>query len=324
MTSRRQFLITGALGALGIFTARAQPRPVTVGILLARPLNESFYAPAVVRRLGELGYREGTTLTLEHRSADGVVDRFPSLARELADAKCDLAFAIGPEHAVIALQRTRVFFPIVFLAVDYDPLERGVVTSLGQPDRNTTGVYIPQGQLGAKRLEILREIVPQARRFLVLSDAFCRDQLPPVRRAAAAANVELTVIELRNPPYNFRTAFESARQAGVGGYISLASPVFATQAEDLGAELARHKLPSAGWTTEMQRIGFVVGYSEDRVKASRRTADMGLRILKGARPSEIPVEQADEFEFVINANAARTLGLKIPESVLARATRIVQ
>jgi putative ABC transport system substrate-binding protein len=320
---RRRFL-AGVAATLALPRALAQSRPVKIGMLGARPLNQSFYAPLVVRRLAELGYREGSTMVLEERSAGGVAERYAPLARELIEAKCELVFAIGSEHSVRALQGVRSSVPIVFLAVDFDPLESGVVTSLSKPDRNTTGVYIPMGQLAAKRLEILREIVPQTRRVLVLSDAFSKDQMGQLRDTARAVGVQLTVIEFERPPYDFAAAFDSARQAKVDGFIALASPVFANQGAEIGAQLARHKLPGIGWASAISRMGFVVGYSEDNVKAARRTADIGARVLKGAKPAEIPVEQADEFELVINAGAAKMLGLRIPESVMARATRIVQ
>jgi putative tryptophan/tyrosine transport system substrate-binding protein len=323
MTSRRQVVIAGAIGALGMRDLSAQTRAVRIGVLLARPMHESFFAPSVVQRLAELGYRPGTTLVVEHRSANGDVERFPRLARELSSAKCDLLFAIGPHHAARALQAAASTTPIIFLAVDYDPLELGIVASLTKPDRNTTGVYMPVGQLAAKRLEILREIVPQAQRFLVLSDVFSRDQVPPVQAAAQTAKVHVTVIDLGRQPYDFTAAFAAGQRAQVEGFIGLTSPAFANQAKDIGAVLSRHRLPSAGWTTNMERLGFLIGYSADSFKAARKTADLAVRILKGAKATDIPVEQVDEFELVINGPVARNLGLRIPESVLARATRIV-
>jgi putative tryptophan/tyrosine transport system substrate-binding protein len=323
MTSRRQLVVAGALSALGLQKASAQSRPIRIGVLLARPYRESFFAPSVVQRLGELGYRVGTTLVLEHRSADGDAERFAKLARDLAEAKCDLFFAIGPYHAARALQEASRNTPIVILAVDYDPLEQGIVTSLTKPDRNTTGAYMPQGQLAAKRLEILREIIPQAQRFLVLTDVFCRDQVPALQAAAKAARVQLTVIELARPPYDFSAAFAAGQRAQVEGFIGLTSPGFANQAGDMAAVLSRHRLPSVGWTTNIEGLGFLVGYAADTLKAARKTADIAVRILKGVKPAEIPVEQVDEFEIVINGVVARNLGLRIPESVLARATRIV-
>jgi putative ABC transport system substrate-binding protein len=261
-------------------------------------------------------------MVLEHRSADGIAERFPKLARELIDARCDVIFAVGPEQAARALQNAAAPV-VVFLAVDYDPLEKGIITSLSRPDRNTTGLYIPQGLLAAKRLEIMREILPGARRFLVLSDVFSKDLVPAVRSAAAAAGIQLTVIEFDRSPYDFVAAFEAARQAQVDGLIGIPSPVFATRGAEIGALLNQYRLPS-GWSASVIPAGFLFGYGEDTLKVSRRAAEVGAKILKGTKPSDIPVEQADEFVLVINATAARSLGVKVPESVLARATKIVQ
>jgi len=322
MTTRRQFLLASAVGATYSHVVVAQTRPAKVGMLLARPLNESLYARGIVQRLGELGYREKAGMVLEHRSADGIAERFPKLARELIDARCDVIFAVGPEQAARALQNAAAPV-VVFLAVDYDPLEKGIITSLSRPDRNTTGLYIPQGLLAAKRLEIMREILPGARRFLVLSDVFSKDLVPAVRSAAAAAGIQLTVIEFDRSPYDFVAAFEAARQAQVDGLIGIPSPVFATRGAEIGALLNQYRLPS-GWSASVIPAGFLFGYSEDTLKVSRRAAEVGAKILKGTKPSDIPVEQADEFVLVINATAARSLGVKVPESVLARATKIVQ
>lgn len=323
MTSRRELLLASALATLRIPYAVAQSRLARIGILLARPLTQSFYGPPIVQRLGELGYREGKTLQVEHRSADGLAERFAQLARELIDAKCDVIFAVGPEQPVRALQTAGTGVPIVFVAVDYDPIEKGIVTSLSRPDRNTTGVYVPQGQLAAKRLEIMREVLPRARRFLVLADLFSRDQLPAVREVAHSTGVELTVVEFTKPPYDLERAFETGRQAQVDGLIGVTSPVTATRAAELAGLLMKFKLPAAGWPSGIAKSGFLFGYGDEPAKVGRKAADIGARILKGAKPVDIPVEQADEFVLVINSSIARTLGVRIPESVMARATSIV-
>ncbi len=324
MTTRRQFLLASALGAVAPACAIAQARPVRIGMLNNRPLAVSFYAGSIVRRLAELGYREGAGMILEFRSADGFADRFPKQARELIALKCDLIFAIGPEVAVRALRDARTSVPVVFLAIDYDPLEKRVVTSLSRPGGNITGVYVPQGALAAKRLEVMREVVPTARRFLVLADTFSNDQLDAVRKTAEAAGVQLTIVEFSNQPYDFAGAFETGRKAGVQGLIGLASGVFASNLATISALLEKYRLPSAGTSGAMAGAGFLFSYGPDVPKTTRRVADLGARILKGAKPADIPVEQADEFELVINARTARVLGVKIPESVLARATKIVQ
>jgi putative ABC transport system substrate-binding protein len=322
MATRRQFLLASALCAMAP-EALAQTRQVKVGILLAR--HPSFYGPGIVERLRELGYREGQGMTLLQRSADGVAEKFPALARELVDAKCDVIFAVGPEHPVRALQNAAAP-AVVFLAVDYDPVERGIVTNFRKPDRNTTGVFIPQPALAVKRLQLLREIVPSARRVLVFSDTFCKDQLQAVRSAGEAAGLQMTVIDFSKPPYDFTAAFEKAREAQVEGMVGLTSPVFATRAKEIGALLVKHRLPGVGWSVEslLMGAGFLIGYGDSPGKVSRRAGEIGARILKGAKPADIPVEQADEFELFIDAKIAQALGVRIPESVRARATHIMQ
>lgn len=323
MTTRRQFVLASVLGAMAPRTF-AQVRPVKVGMLVPRSITDSIYASGVVQRLAELGYRDGAGMMLEYRSSDGVADRFPSLARDLIDAKCAVIFAIGPMQAARALQEARSSVPVVFLAVDYDPVERGIVTSLRAPDRNSTGVYVPQNALVAKRMEIMREVIPAARRFVVFVDPFSRDQLDAARKSAEAAGVQLTVVEFSKRPYDYEAALATARKDNAEALIGLASPVFAADRVALAVLLTRLQLPNIGSHSQLAKAGFLLSLGVDDTKVTRRVAELGARILKGAKPSEIPVEQADEFELAINAKTARALRLKIPESVLARATRIVQ
>jgi putative ABC transport system substrate-binding protein len=321
---RRRFLIGGMLGAMGFSRAAAQTRRAKIGMLSARPLRGSFYVSAVVQRLAELGYGERTGTVFEVRSADGKVDQYPRLARELVEQKCDVIFAIGPVYTARALQDARSQAPVVFLAVDYDPLDKRIITSLGRPSGNITGVYIPQAELAAKRMQIMHEVVPAARRFLVFVDVYSMDQIAAVRKAAEAARVELTVIEFLKPPYDYPSAFEAGRKAQVEALIGLASPVFAANAAALSAFLVKYRLPGAASSVPHAEAGFLISYGADVTKVSRRVAEIGARILKGAKPADIPVEQADEFELAVNAKTARALDVRIPESVLARATRIVQ
>jgi ABC-type uncharacterized transport system substrate-binding protein len=323
MTTRRRFLLASAAGAIAPHCVLAQTRPVKIGVLSPRPLATSSYSPGVIQRLAELGYREGAGMIFEFRSAGGA-EGFPKLARELTDLKCDVIFAMGPEQTVRALQDARSPVPVVFLAVDYDPVGKGVVGSLRNPDRNTTGVYVPQNELVAKRLEIMREVVPRARSFLALADVFSRDQIDPVSKAAEAARVQLSVIEFSKQPYDFVGAFEAGRKAKAEALIGLSSPVFAANEAAISALLLKYRLPGIGATLSGTQAGYLLGYTADIAKVSRRAAEIGARILKGAKPADIPVEQADEFELLINSKTARALGVSIPESVRARATRIIQ
>lgn len=283
------------------------------------PLPQSIYPPSIVRRLAELGYRE-----VEYRSAEGMVDLYLKQARELIDLKCDIIFAVGTEVPARALQDARSPAPIVFLAVSYDPIEKGIVGNLRRPDRNTTGVYVPQDALVAKRVEIMHEVLPSARRMLVFADVFSKDQMGAARKAADNARIQLIVAEFSERPYDYAGTFVAARKAKAEALMTLASPVFALERTKLGGLAAKYRLPSIGTALPQADAGFLLAFSTNVAKVGQRVAELGVRILKGAKPVDIPVEQADEFELAINAKTARALGLKIPESVLARATRIVQ
>jgi len=320
MATRRQVLLASVFAA---FAPRllAQSRATKIGFLLAVPQGKSVLEPIVVHRLGELGYRDGKTATYVYRSADGSPERFPQLARELVDAKCNLIFAIGPEHAARALKAATTTIPVVFFANDYDPLQADVVHNLARPGANITGVYVPEPELVAKRVELIREAFPSARRMLVFSDPFSNDQLGAVRKAAQIAGFELTVIEFSKPPYDLAGAL--ARNASVDALMVMTSPALFATLATLRAPLIERRLPSIGTGGYTDR-GVLFGFGAVSTSALRRTAEIGVAILKGARPSAIPVEQPREFDFVINASVARQMGLKIPESVLARATRIVQ
>ena len=320
MTTRRKFMLASAFACVATRAVAQRGKRARIGILGPTALQRSVYASALASVLADLGYGQGS---LEYRASDGIAERYPRQAKELVDLKCDVIYAVGPEAAVRALHDARAPTPIVFLAVDYDPVEKGVVSSFRRPDRNTTGVYVPQAALVLKRMEILREIVPSARSFLVLADVFSRDQMGPVRSAAQNAGIRLVVHEFVSHPYDFRAAFDVGRQAAVQGMIGLASPVFPQRREEIVALLTKHRLPAVGSNPLQVEAGYLMTLAPDVRKTARRAAEIGVRILKGARPADIPVEQVDEFELAINARSARMLSIKIPESVLARATRII-
>lgn len=321
MTSRRQFLVASALGAAAP-RALAQRRRATLGMLLPRPLPASEYAAGILGRLSELGYRDGAGMSFHYRSADGVAERFPALAEELVALKCELIFALGPLGPAVALRRAPV--PVVFVAVDYDPVSKRLVASLRRPGGNLTGVYVQQEALVAKRFELMRELVPDAGRFLVLADVFSAEQLPAARSAAKQAGVALSVIQFSKRPYDYSAAFDEGRKAGIEALVGLASPVFSEDSVAIAGHLKKHRLPAVGSSIELARNGYLLSFGADAAKVGRRAAEIALRILEGARPSSLPVELASEFELAVNASSARVLGRRVPESVLARATTILQ
>lgn len=315
-----------ALLALGTTTAQrivwAQARPVRIGVL--GPRQRPIILPPVLRRLGELGYVEGKNLIVEFRSADGVVERFPSLARELIQAKCDLIFALGTEDSARALLEAKAGVPVVIVAITYDPVETGIVSSLRRPGGTVTGVTLSGPAAAAKRLEILREIVPKAKRLFVLDDPYSKAQLEAVREAAKILRVEIVVETFAALPYDFESAFAKGRAAGIEAVSVLDSPVFLDQREKIAELVIKHRLVSVGAHVFFAEAGLLISYSADLAKIFARAGDIAASILKGAKPGDIPVEQPREFEFVVNLKTAKALGISIPLSIMLSANRVIE
>jgi len=324
MISRRQFLALSALGALAPGAVAQVGRAAKIGILGPSPLETSLYAINVVRAFTELGYAEGARATFFYRYADGGFDLYRKQAQDLAGRDCDLLIAIRAEPPARALQYSRPGGPILFLAVDYDPLESGVVSNLRRPDRNTTGVYVPQNVLVARRIEIMRELLPQADRLMVFADRYSADQVEAARKAAAAANFQLMLVQFTSQPYDYSTYLQASRGTGTDAVMTLASPVFARDREQIREWLTRLRLPSIGSNPQQAETGYLISLGSNVPKVARRVAEMGVRVLLGAKTAAIPVELADEFELVLNMATARSLGVKIPDSVRARAARVIE
>jgi len=323
LSSRRRFLAFSALGALAPGALAQVSRAAKIGILGPSPLEASLYAINVIRSFTELGYAEGARATFLYRYADGGFELYRKQAQDLAARDCDLLIAVRSEPPARALQFSRPGGPTLFLAVDYDPLESGVVSNLRRPDRNTTGVYVPQNVLVARRVEILRELLPHADRMMVFADSYSADQVEAARKAAAAANFQLMLVQFTSQPYDYSTYLQASRGTGTDAVMTLASPVFARDRQQIQDWLARLRLPGIGSNPQQAEAGYLITLGSNVPKVARRVAEMGVRILSGTKPGAIPVELADEFELVINMASARSLGVKIPDSVRARAARVI-
>lgn len=322
-TARRAVLVL-AVAALTTPLAIGQARVPRIGILSGLPRDKSLFTPLILKALASRGYREGQSMSLEFRSADGDVRRYPALARELAQARCDVIIGIASVHVGKALKEATASTPIVVLASEYDPVETGVVKSFARPGGNVTGVFAPARTLLAKNLEIAREILPGAVRFLVLSDPVARDQLFELRKVASRVGATLTIIEFETTPYDLAGAFERGRKANVQAVIVPLSPIFATSRPELARLSVENRLASFGPSFMVADAGSLVSYGVDFDRVVNRGIAVAERILKGAAPGDIPIEQVDEFRLVINLRTAKALGLKVPYSVLARATAVIE
>jgi putative tryptophan/tyrosine transport system substrate-binding protein len=321
--TRRRFLALGALAALAPSVC-AQAGRARIGILGPSPLETSLYAASIVRAFTELGYAEGARATFLYRYADGGSDLYRRQAQDLATRNCDLLIAVRSEPPARALQLARPDGPILFLAVDYDPLASGVVTNLRRPDRNTTGVSVPQGVLVGRRIEILRTLLPKASRLMVFADIYSADQVEAARKAAAAAHFQLMLVQFTSTPYDYNTYLQGQRGVAADAFMTLASPAFARDRQQIQEGLLRLRLPGIGSNPQQAESGYLLTLGSNVPKVTRRVAEIGVRLLAGTKPAAIPVELADEFELVINAGTARALGVKIPDSVRARAARVIE
>jgi putative tryptophan/tyrosine transport system substrate-binding protein len=321
---RRAFLGTVAVGFLiAPPAAAAQPagRSPRIGILRPGsppdPLLDAFR-----QGLRELGYDEGRNISIEYRWAEGRDERLSGLAAELVRLKMDVIVAgVG---AVEAVKRVTTTIPIV-MPVSTDPVRAGLVTSLARPGGNITGVTTLSGELPGKWLELLKEAVPGISRVAVLWDsAGDPSQVRTSEAAARSLDVRLHVLKV-NRADNVESAFVEARKREAGALIVVGSPLFYVHRARLVELAARHRIPTIYAQREfVVGSGGLMSYGADYRHLFQRAATYVDKILKGAKPGDLPIEQPTKFELVINLKTAKALGLTIPPAVLARADEVIQ
>ena len=283
---------------------------------------------AFLQGLRDLGYVEGRNLLIEYRDAAGKTERFPALAAELVALKVDVIVAGGGTLAALAAKQATTTLPIVFAAVG-NPVAEGLVTSLARPGGNVTGLSLVQQELVGKSLELLKQAVPEVSRVALLlkpdamPDRAKKDRLNAADVAARALGVRLQVVEARGPE-DFDRAFSDMTRARAGALAVLATPVFDSERRRLVDLAAKNRLPTVYSYRSYVEAGGLMSYGPDLADSFRRAATYVDRILKGARPGDLPVEQPTKFELVINLKTAKTLGLTIPPSLLQRADEVIQ
>ena len=322
---RRRFLLTSLAGALAapLASEAQQARRIPVVGSLWNG-SEAISAPnvaAVRQGLKELGYVEGRDVTIVSQYADGKFERFPVLVKELIELKPDVIVAAGPQ-AGRAIKQATSTVPVV-MAVISDPVAEGLVQSLARPGGNITGIAFENAELTAKRLELLKRVIPGATRVAALADStFGSGGLPELQAAARSLGLELQVVEVRGPA-DFDAAFRSARAARAEGLVVLASPLLSANRKSLIAHAASSRLPATYEVRTFVEDGGLMSYGPNRLVMFRRAAIYVDKILKGAKPGDLPIEQPNKFELVINLKTAKALGLTIPPSLLARADQVI-
>jgi putative ABC transport system substrate-binding protein len=319
---------------------------VIAGGLLAAPLAAEAQQAAKVPRIGflgnstaaleanlvgpfreglrELGYVEGRNILIEYRWAEGKYERFPALIAELMALKVDVIVTAGTP-ASLAVKKTAPSIPLVMVAVG-DPVGTGLAASLARPGGNSTGLTSMSPDLEGKRLELLREVVPKVSHIAVLWNSASPSQVIQEKEVQAAARVlRMKVLSLGvRTPEDIENAFAAIVRERPGALLVLADRLFLHHRARIMDFAAKHRLPGVHAYRELVEAGGLMSYGPSYAGMHRRAAYFVDRILKGAKPADLPVEQPATFELVINMKAAKALGLTIPQSVLLRATELIQ
>lgn len=280
---------------------------------------------ALLRRMAELGYTEGHNLAYLTRFADGHFERLPGLARELVASEPDVILAATTPGATTAKAATDSL-PIVFVAVA-DPIGVGLVQSLSRPGANVTGITNIGAELTAKRLEILKEIVPRALRVAVLVNPDDPNAMPQLQSAAAASRklgIELRPIAEIRRVEDLEPAFGRSLQEGAAAAIRMLDPLATILAQKTAEEAVKYRLPVIYPFRYNVAAGGLASYGTDLPAQFGQAADLIDKVLKGVKPSDLPVEQPTKFELVINLKTAKALGLTVPQSILARADEVIE
>jgi putative ABC transport system substrate-binding protein len=328
MRVRRREFIT-ALGSAAVawpVAARAQQRAVPViGFLstASAPVTNKRIVP-FSQGLSEAGFIVGRDLLIEVRMADGKYDQLPALAADLVSRRVTLVAALGP-GAAIAMKAATTSIPIVFVAA-LDPVKAGLVSSLNRPMNNVTGITFIGASLGPKRLELVRELIPNVGVIALLTNPNSPDaseELQDLKDAARTIGQNIIVFDASNDR-EFETVFVKSADQHASALLVLADPFFFQSTDRLIELGARYRIPTIFWTSEIVAAGGLMSYGANISDAFRLAGGYAGRILKGAKPADLPVQQPTRFELVINLKTAKALGLEVPPMLLARADEVIE
>jgi putative ABC transport system substrate-binding protein len=323
---RREFIALLGAALAWPFAARAQrpATPPTIGFLGATTsATANQWVSAFVARLRELGWVEGRTVMIEYRWAEAHSERYAEIAAELVDHKVDVivTWASAP---VLAAKHATAVVPIVF-AAQMDPVGAGVVASLARPGGNVTGLSLQQTDTASKRLEFLRELVPNLRRLAIMANIGAAGALLERREIEATARtlgLEVTNLEIRKTD-DIAAALEALKGHADALYVAT-DPLVLTNRVRINSLAQAARLPTIYGSREYVEAGGLMSYGPSYTELFRRAADYVDKILRGAKPGDIPVEQPTRFELIVNLRTAKTLGLDVPPAMLARADEVIE
>jgi putative ABC transport system substrate-binding protein len=328
MVTRRRLVLMAGVGMLAASRwASAQPAGRRFRIGWVASAASSFREPqalAFVQRLAELGLVEGRNLVIERRHPDGRLEQMAAVSAALGKLQCDAYFGGGGEANLAALTQASRTTPIVFVAVDFDPVATGDVASLARPGGRVTGVTALQSTLPAKRLELLKELLPGMGKVAVFTNEDTSAQLALVQGTARRLGLALHVVDLRRPPFDFRAGFMDASRAKADALFVLGSSLWVPARREITELALQWRLPTVFHQGHWVEAGGLMSYGFDFVKMWRRGAEMLAHVLRGGKPSEMPMEQPTEYELMFNLKTARALGVTVPPSLLVRADRVIE
>ena len=321
---RRDLLALLGSAAASWLPARAQqPTPVIGFVSIAPPSTVASNLAAFRQGLSETGYVDGQNVVIEHHSVEGRYDRLPALAADLVRRKLELML-VGNLTAALALKNATSTIPIVFVLGD--PVADGVVASLAQPGGNITGISLMLTELVPKRFELLSELIPDARVIALLvnpNNANTESNISAALEAARAKGVQLSILKAGTQS-EIGAAFDTLVQRKAGALLVSSDSFFFGRTDQLVALASRHAVPAIYPWREYVAAGGLISYGASQPASYRQAGAYAGRILKGAMPADLPVQQAVTFELAVNLKAAKALGLTVPQSILARADEVIE
>src|SRR5499426_2076667 len=326
MSSRREFitLLSGAAAAWPLTARAQQPKMPVVGVLATESMDDNQRILGPFRQgLAEAGYVDGQNVAIEYRWAEGRYDRLPELATDLVRRGVSVIATPGTTAAAVAAKAATAAIPIVF-GVGGDPVQLGLVASLNRPGGNATGVNFFTIELMAKRMQLLRELVPAAKRVAVLVNSTDRSNETTLRDVEAAAIGQEVVALEAATGREIDSAFESLEREKVDALFVSGGAFFAARRAQLAILAARYALPATYTQRLFVEVGGLMSYGTRFADTWRQVGLYTARVLKGAKPADLPVVQSSKFELVINLNTARALRFEVPPSLLARADEVIE
>jgi len=321
---RRKFI--ALLGGAAAWPLSAKAETQTIGFLSSRSARDSAKVVAAFGKgLGEIGFTEGKDLSIDYLFADGALDRLPDMAAELAKRPISALVAVGGSNSALAAKRASSTIPIVFV-IGGDPVRLGLAASLSRPGANATGMTIISADLAPKRLGLLRELVPTATALAALTNPNTpegRGQASDMLTAALALGLKLRLLEASDEK-GIEAAFAALSQSKPEALLVASDPVFDVHRDKLVALVAAAAIPAIYQFRDFAVAGGLMSYDPDIVEAHRQAGIYVGKILKGARPADLPIQQPTKFQLVINLRTARTLDLAISPTLLARADEVIE